>query len=94
MFKKSLLLITALMVAQFAHAQFGKILSNNKIILTTEKDAVRLEKFQHELQYFPIFVLPVKHEFLFNENVEFDNSLRIFIDSYKKNTTISQSLNN
>ena len=75
-------------------AQFGKILSSNKIILTTEKDAVRLEKFQNELQYFPIFVLPVKHEFLFNENLEFDNSLRTFIDSFKKSTTISQSLNN
>ncbi|MDI9338235.1 MAG: tetraacyldisaccharide 4'-kinase [Alphaproteobacteria bacterium] len=38
---------------------FFSIPTNNKIILTTEKDAVRLVKFKSELEYLPIYVLPI-----------------------------------
>lgn len=57
----------------------------NKIILTTEKDGVRLEKFRNELQDFPIFVLPMRHEFLFNEGNEFERNVVEFIESLSAN---------
>ena len=64
--------------------QFEKIESPNKIILTTEKDAVRLQKFEAELKDFPLYVLPIKHSFLFEEGEQFNSSVINFIDSYKK----------
>jgi tetraacyldisaccharide 4'-kinase len=62
--------------------QFEKIQSEQKIIITTEKDAVRLEKFKNELIDFPIYVLPIQHEILFNENDHFVHQLTSFIDKY------------
>jgi len=62
--------------------QFEKIQSEQKIIITTEKDAVRLEKFKNELIDFPIYVLPIQHEILFNENDDFINKLTSFIEKY------------
>jgi tetraacyldisaccharide 4'-kinase len=62
--------------------QFDKIQSEQKIIITTEKDAVRLEKFKTELIDFPIYVLPIQHEILFNENDDFINKLTSFIEKY------------
>jgi tetraacyldisaccharide 4'-kinase len=61
---------------------FDKIQSKQKIIITTEKDAVRLEKFKTELIEFPIYVLPIQHEILFNENDDFINKLTSFIEKY------------
>ncbi len=64
--------------------QFEKINSEKKIVLTTGKDAVRLEKFINELKDFPIYVVPIEHEFLFNEAAAFENSIRQFIGSFKQ----------
>ena len=63
---------------------YEKIISTDKIILTTEKDAVRLHKFEAELKTFPIYVLPMKHTFLFNEAAIFDNSVKNFITSFQQ----------
>lgn len=62
--------------------KFSKINSDNKIILTTEKDGVRLMKFQNELESLPIYILPFKHKFLFNEGEKFDDGIITFIASY------------
>jgi tetraacyldisaccharide 4'-kinase len=62
---------------------FEKLESKNKIILTTEKDAVRLQKFINELSAYPIYVLPIKHSFLFNEAPVFETFITDFISSYK-----------
>ena len=51
--------------------KFEKIKAANKFILTTEKDAVRLIKFKKQLAGLPLYVLPVKHKFLFNEETHF-----------------------
>jgi len=64
---------------------FDKIQSTHKVVLTTEKDAVRLAKFENELKDFPIYVIPMKHQFLFNEAAAFENSVRQFIVSFKNN---------
>lgn len=64
--------------------QFEKLSSGNKVILTTEKDATRLEKFAAELTDYPIFVLPIKHHILFNEEAIFLQDITRFIDSFEK----------
>jgi len=43
---------------------FQKLSSNNKIILTTEKDAVRLQKFEAQLCHYPIYALPTTIPFM------------------------------
>lgn len=63
--------------------QFEKNNTGNKIIITTEKDAVRLMKFKAALRDYPVYVLPVRHSFLFNQHVEFDEAVTRFIDSFK-----------
>ncbi|HMG82442.1 MAG TPA: tetraacyldisaccharide 4'-kinase [Ferruginibacter sp.] len=61
---------------------FKRITAANKIILTTEKDAVRLQKFKTELENFPIYVIAVQHSFLFNEGQEFDIVVTDFVRSF------------
>jgi tetraacyldisaccharide 4'-kinase len=65
--------------------QFEKIKSSEKLILTTEKDGVRMQKFENELADFPLYVLPIQHHFLFNEEEKFKKQVIDFIRSYKKN---------
>ncbi len=63
---------------------FEKMPSSNKIMLTTEKDATRLLKFEDDLKDFPIYVLPIEHSFLFDEAGIFNKSVTGFISSFKK----------
>jgi tetraacyldisaccharide 4'-kinase len=67
--------------------KFGKIQAANKLILTTEKDAVRFLKFKEQLMNLPLYVLPVKHAFLFNEADEFNRVVIDFIEGFKKDIT-------
>jgi tetraacyldisaccharide 4'-kinase len=63
--------------------QFEKMKGARKIILTTEKDGVRLSKFESELKDHPVYVLPIEHSFLFNEAPEFENKVKAFIASFQ-----------
>jgi tetraacyldisaccharide 4'-kinase len=63
---------------------FEKIKSSKKIILTTEKDGVRLQKFKSELYDLPIYVLPIKQHILFNEGHFFNAEILNFIEGFKK----------
>lgn len=65
--------------------RFNKINANRKLILTTEKDAVRLIKFSDELKDIPIYVLPVKHKFLFDDTEVFDNLIINYVKNFKQN---------
>lgn len=64
--------------------KFGEMESENKIILTTEKDAVRLMKFRTQLTELPLYVIPVRHHFLFNEGEAFDQAITQFINAFSK----------
>lgn len=64
--------------------QFKKMISDKKIIITTEKDAVRLQKFENELKDFPVYVLPIEHHFMFNEGEKFNKTILNFIKSFEK----------
>ena len=63
--------------------QFDNIESTNKIIVITEKDAVRLIKFQAELMDMPVYVLPIEPYFLFNGAEEFNYLVMKFIKDFK-----------
>ncbi|MCC6410748.1 MAG: tetraacyldisaccharide 4'-kinase [Saprospiraceae bacterium] len=65
--------------------RFESMISPNKIIVTTEKDAARLEphhKFFFE-NNLPVFVLPVEVAFCDNDEVEFQEDVRGFLLNFK-----------
>lgn len=64
--------------------QFEKITNSNKIILTTEKDGVRLQKFENELKEFPIYVMPIQHSFMFDDTERFQKLVKDFVNSFPK----------
>ncbi|HMH23811.1 MAG TPA: tetraacyldisaccharide 4'-kinase [Puia sp.] len=65
--------------------RFSGITAHNKIILTTEKDAVRLVKFRQELESWPIYVIPIEPRFLFGEEPRFTDLIVKFITDFSKN---------
>lgn len=64
--------------------RFEKMDSPNKIILTTEKDAIRLVKFKDELKDIPLFVIPIQHKILFEEAPAFNTMIVNFIRNFKQ----------
>lgn len=64
--------------------KFQGINADKKMIITTEKDAVRLMRFSKELASMPVFVLPVKHRFLFGEGMQFDSIVDNFIEMFRR----------
>lgn len=65
--------------------KFEEITANDKLILTTEKDAVRLLKFREQLATLPMYVLPIKHYFLFEEGEQFNELVTDFIRNFSFN---------
>lgn len=64
--------------------RFSKMDHPSKIIITTEKDAVRLVKFKEELEDLPLFVLPIRHRILFNREEELKKTVIGFIQQFSK----------
>jgi len=64
--------------------RFADIGDQKKIILTTEKDAMRLLKFRQEIDELPLYVIPIEHRFLFNGESEFVNETVSFIQNFKQ----------
>lgn len=65
--------------------RYSNVEADEKIILTTEKDAVRLVKFEQELKSLPFYVLPIETVFLFNEGRQLDALVTNFIRNFKNN---------
>jgi tetraacyldisaccharide 4'-kinase len=63
--------------------KFQSMQVEKKIILTTEKDAMRLLKFSSEMNGMPFYVLPIEHKFLFNQENEFNDIVIQFIQNFK-----------
>ena len=63
---------------------FSKIKGKKKIIITTEKDGVRLAKYEKELREMPVYVFPIAHEFLFEQERDFEKEVLQYIESFKK----------
>lgn len=64
--------------------RFDGMDAEKKIILTTEKDAMRLIKFRNEIDGMPFYVLPIEHKFLFHQENEFNNEVIQFIQNFKQ----------
>jgi tetraacyldisaccharide 4'-kinase len=64
---------------------FESINSQNKVILTTEKDAVRFQMHHEYLikEQIPIFALPTKVAFHFGEGNTFDQSIKDFLLDFR-----------
>ncbi|HLX90112.1 MAG TPA: tetraacyldisaccharide 4'-kinase [Puia sp.] len=63
--------------------RFKNIPASQKIILTTEKDAVRLAKFNHDIADLPIYVIPIEPVFLFGDDHSFIHIITNFIKKFK-----------
>ncbi len=68
--------------------KFDQIQAEYKFMLTTEKDAVRFIKFKNQLEEFPLYVLPIKPEFLFNGEAAFNKTIVGFISNFQFNTVV------
>lgn len=66
--------------------RFDAITATKKIILTTEKDSVRLSKFSNEIREMPFFVIPIRHQFLFGEEMKFSQRVTDFIQTFKQSS--------
>lgn len=64
---------------------FDQIESDNKIILTTEKDAMRLELHKDflEANNLPIFALPIEVDFHFDEKEDFDRVIKNYLLNFR-----------
>jgi tetraacyldisaccharide 4'-kinase len=67
------------------HRHFTTMTSPKKLVLTTEKDAMRLELHRQWLleKQLPLFVLPVEVYFHFGEGAEFDEAIKQFLLNFK-----------
>jgi len=64
------------------NSKFIQMQAEEKVIVTTEKDAVRLIKFDKQISDMPLYVLPVKHHILFNQGQQFQNVVLSFINTF------------
>ena len=64
--------------------KFNSMEAGQKIMLTTEKDAVRLVKFGNEINDLPFYVIPVRHQFLFGEEEKFRAAIDLFITQFSQ----------
>ena len=68
--------------------KFNQIASENKIIVTTEKDAMRIDKegLLEIVQNLPLFYLPIETAFLFDEGPVFNKQI---LDYVKRNPKLN-----
>lgn len=64
--------------------RFNAIEAEKKLILTTEKDAMRLTKFEQEINGMPFYIMPIEHRFLFYQEQAFANAVVQFVDNFKQ----------
>lgn len=65
--------------------RFNALNAANKIIITTEKDAVRLYKFGKELENLPLYVIPIEMKFYGHNEADFIRATENFINSFSLN---------
>jgi tetraacyldisaccharide 4'-kinase len=72
---------------------FGDILSRNKIIITTEKDAMRLHsgELKEALKELPVFYLPIQVKIHKEDNVIFDALIKDYVRENKRSNSFSEN---
>lgn len=64
--------------------RFESITAEDKMIITTEKDAMRLDKYKNDLTSYPVYVLPIEVKFLFGEEQRFTELITNFITTFSQ----------
>lgn len=69
---------------------FNNIAASNKIVLTTEKDAMRLKspEYQDILKELPIFYLPIEIDFHDKDKDAFNEKIRHYVRANQRNNTL------
>lgn len=62
--------------------RYEKMQGPGKLMVTTEKDAVRLVKYRQELRDMPLYVLPISIHFLFDGEQRFQALISNFIQNF------------
>ncbi|HEY0299547.1 MAG TPA: tetraacyldisaccharide 4'-kinase [Arachidicoccus sp.] len=66
--------------------------ASKTVIITTEKDAVKLKHFNSELSTLPLYVLPIEISFLFDEKKKFDEAVTNFVFQFNKNNNEQKNI--
>jgi len=68
--------------------QFDQLNGSDKIIITTEKDAMRIDKsgLLEVVQDLPLFYLPIEASFLFDESESFNKFIRDYVKGFRRGT--------
>lgn len=62
-------------------SRFERMDAVHRVIVTTEKDAVRLEPYRELLADLPVFVQPVAHAFMFSSAARFEGIIGTFMQA-------------
>ncbi|MBL7699470.1 MAG: tetraacyldisaccharide 4'-kinase [Chitinophagaceae bacterium] len=62
--------------------RFDAVNTEQKMIITTEKDAMRLDKFKNDLVNYPVYVIPIEVKFLFDGERRFTELITNFITTF------------
>jgi tetraacyldisaccharide 4'-kinase len=65
---------------------YTSLIGENKIIITTEKDAMRLlhPKFENSISEIPIYYLPIESDIHDKDKEWFDNKVKDYVRASKK----------
>lgn len=66
---------------ELLRSRFERMAAELRVIVTTEKDAVRLEPYREWLSDLPVFVQPVAHAFMFSSAARFEGIIGIFMQA-------------
>ncbi len=69
--------------------RFDFLSESQKVIITTEKDAVRLLKFKELLNNIPLYVLPISIHFLFDQENEFNELVQNYPYAFYNSPNLS-----
>ena len=63
-------------------SNFDNMFTRNKVIFTTEKDAMRLDKslLRDVIKHLPVFYIPIKFKFHNGDNIIFDDQIREYVE--------------
>lgn len=77
---------------QVIEKQFNLLKGNNRLIITTEKDATRLKNHPNLNETLKpyIYVLPIEIEFLQNQQYIFNQNIIGYVRTYSRNRSLSE----
>ncbi|MBN2681699.1 MAG: tetraacyldisaccharide 4'-kinase [Bacteroidales bacterium] len=71
-------------------SSFDAIADENKIIITTEKDAMRLQdlKFKEIIENLPVFFIPLEIDFILKDKEQFNKQILNYVRTNKRNSKL------